>query len=220
MKAVSFSSNEQGFSLAEVMVASAILGVITMAMMSMTRNQMRAMNFMEDRMSMMTLRTEIKQQLLVEGVCKSTFLGMKVKDNPVPITIKSQNGLVLYSDSIPEKSRYDSLEIESLTLNNVDVPNNIGSGWVEVVAQTKRLRDGTGPKVLRPARARIRVQVDSARIIRSCDTGRVTALDCGQHPHGKVITNFIGKSPERVRKKDICIGGIWLLYEKIIDPAC
>ena len=76
MKAVSFSSNEQGFSLAEVMVASAILGVITMAMMSMTRNQMSAMNFMEDRMSMMTLRTEIKQQLLVEGVCKSTFLCM------------------------------------------------------------------------------------------------------------------------------------------------
>jgi prepilin-type N-terminal cleavage/methylation domain-containing protein len=220
MKTASRLADTSGFSLAEIMVASAILSVISLAMITMNRDQMRAMNFMEDKMSMLTLRTELKQNLLVEGVCKQTFEGLQVKDTPIPITINNPQGTTLFSGKAGERRRYDHLEIDSLILQNVDVPDHIGSGWVEVVVKTKRLREGSGPAVLRPAKARIRVNVDSDRVIRSCDTERVTALDCGQSPHGEILTRYIGKCPNRFRKRDICIGGIWLLYDKVNDPSC
>jgi prepilin-type N-terminal cleavage/methylation domain-containing protein len=62
MKTASRLADTSGFSLAEIMVASAILSVISLAMITMNRDQMRAMNFMEDKMSMLTLRTELKQK--------------------------------------------------------------------------------------------------------------------------------------------------------------
>ncbi|MEO0334923.1 MAG: prepilin-type N-terminal cleavage/methylation domain-containing protein [Pseudomonadota bacterium] len=214
------SGDSRGFSLAEVMIASAILGVITLGLMSMTQNQMSALNYMEDKMSVLSLGTEIKQNLLLASVCKSTLEGLKIQDGPIPIAIRDQNGKTLFSDTVKEKRRYETVEIDKLTLQNVDVPDHVGSGWVEIVAETKRLRKGAGPQKLRPARARIRVTVDTDRIIRNCDTGRVTALDCGRHPHGKVVTSYTGECPNRIQKRDICIGGIWLLYEKVVDPSC
>ena len=220
MSSLKTFGNAGGFSLAEVMVASAILGAMSLALMTMIQNQNQAMNFMEDRMSLLSLRTELSQTLLIDSVCKTSLEGIQVADQPVPLTIKNGMGQVLFSDQIDEKRRYDSLEIESLSLRNVDVPDHVGSGWVEVVAKTKRLRKGTGPLHFRPAVARIRVNVDSDRVIRSCDTGRVTALDCGSHPHGEILTSYMGQCPDRFRKRDICIAGIWLLYEKIKDPDC
>jgi len=209
-----------GFSLVELMVTVGIMGVVTMGMMSMMQNQVKTIQYLEDRMAMMNLRNELALNLQSAAVCEATLKGVRITDNPQEIEIVGKNGAPLLSSVDEKMKQFETILIDKITVMNIDVPNNLGNGWVEFKATARRTRTGGGPETFRPAVYRTRVMADSSGTILSCDADRITALDCGKYKNGETVSREIGACPQKFLRTDICVAGLWLLYEKKIDPRC
>ena len=204
------------------MVSVAIMGTISLAMVQMMQNQLQTINYLEDKMAMMNLRNELAINLQSAAVCEQTLLGVRIKDEPQAVKIRDRNGKPILSNE-PEESnlnKFETLLIDNITVKNIDVPTTMGNGWIEFQVNASRTRQGAGPPTFKPATYRTRVMVNSSRSVLSCDADRITALDCGRHKNGEKIVSKEGYCPERIIRTDMCVAGLWLLYEKKRDPDC
>lgn len=213
--------NSKGYTLLETMISLAILGTIAGSTMILINNQSKYIYYLEDRLSLANLREEIAQVLRVGQTCNNTFRGKKLENEPKSFEVIHKSGKVLYTHKEGrEINFYERLNITNLTYKNVDVPVEMGSGWMEVAIHTQRQRKGGGPDILAPKTFRMRVSTNTHQQIASCDTGAATALDCGTYKNGEIKSMTEGSCPDRKIRRDICVASLWLMYDRKDDPDC
>lgn len=213
--------NNRGYTLVESMISMAILGTIAGSTMMLINNQSKYIYYLEDRLALANLRAEVSQELRVANTCDKTFEGKKLDFEPKSFEIVHKSGEILYSYKKESPgSVYERLNIKNLTYKNVDVPSEMGSGWMEVAIHAERQRKGGGPDVLAPTTFRMRVSTNTHKQIASCDTGAITALNCGKWKNGEIKSMTEGECPNRKLRRDICVASLWLMYDRRDDPRC
>lgn len=165
-----------GMSLIEVVVALGVMTAMMMGFMSMINNQSKATSYLEDKLSRVSLETELRMQFTNPDYCTNLFKG-------VPAALKNQNrgdvlGLIKTPSQIEtlrkvfvqknNKIDYDQLELHQVALDNSTVTGPNSSGTMDIVFYPNRRRTGGGPVSLQPIKIKSQVQVDGSSNIISC----------------------------------------------------
>jgi prepilin-type N-terminal cleavage/methylation domain-containing protein len=91
--------NNRGFSLVEIMIAAAMLGAISMGVMSLIQNMRKGEVISETKMEELELRRLITTLLTDQQACKNTFSGINI-GSPVP-NVKNGAGNTVYQKETP-----------------------------------------------------------------------------------------------------------------------
>lgn len=147
-------SNDKGFSLAQVMVAAGLLGVLSLVFMQLTKNMSDQQSFAQSKNDELEIATSVRQLLNDERYCRVSIAGNGEKGDPeTPVTFKkSENDqdsegidIALYASNVDgikrtikkfngannpgelDKSKFGKIKIKSMKLifNNSDADGNL-----------------------------------------------------------------------------------------------
>lgn len=159
-------NNESGFSLVEVIIASVLMTIAALAFSNMQINQARSMVALEDKYSKLSLTDRVKSLLVDPISCAQTLQGLKAINQNIT-AIKNRSGAIELSTSGVQQ-RFDNLEIQSMRLTNIDVPNTANAyGRMTVTVNVDRTRQ-TGMITLAPIVQEIFVSTNASRDIFRC----------------------------------------------------
>ncbi len=177
--------DSSGFSLVSTLVATAILSILSVSLMTLMSQQGRSMNYLEDRMSRISFTKNLSMYLLEKAACEQSLNGVEVGADPSVVEIKKADGTVLYSSSpTSSKNKYDHLEIKKITMKNMTVGTGPSSGMVEVNVVVKSKRSTLGLSGELTLQATTRVLTDGSSNIIGCGsggTGTVTQYNNGSN---------------------------------------
>ncbi len=169
--------SKKGFSLIEMMVVTAVFGVIATSMGSLILNQLQSVQYMEDKISQNSFNMDLKQLVENSDACDASLLNLLIPNigaAPVSTTLKDKNGTVIYDTGDPTKNIYDRLQISSIMVSNLDITPLQTSGTLKMTVATERQRRGGGGSMLRPIEYKISVGVNAARRVTECSPSALT----------------------------------------------
>ncbi|MEO0336857.1 MAG: prepilin-type N-terminal cleavage/methylation domain-containing protein [Pseudomonadota bacterium] len=170
---------KQGFSLIETMIVVGIMGVIALGSMRFIIQQGKTISLMEDRLSRVTLETQLSQELRTDVGCQANLVGLDLtSDGAQLIDLKRSDGSIRYSATHAILSQYDQLKIDQISIRNISVPGPNSSGEVEVEIRTRRQRNNVH-KEMRPIQMRFLASTDASNRISHC--GKISKATCGSH---------------------------------------
>jgi prepilin-type N-terminal cleavage/methylation domain-containing protein len=155
----------QGFSLVEVLIVIAVMGVVMTLVTRVTGQLYSQSTRIEDKQVSLDLKNIITQDLSNDQACRHTFAGRAVNNNPLNINqIRDPENEVLVSSN----SNWSFLNIYQMTLENVNVPNQPNSsGRMNLEIPIGRER---GAGFLKSISVPISVRTDSSGRIASCNS--------------------------------------------------
>ncbi len=109
----------EGFSLAEIVIAMGLMGVAAVAYMKFQENQMRGQKTIQNRAFIDEFTYEFKGYLSRPGICNKSFDNVTMSDGASIDGIKRADGEYKYK--VGEKLEGSSYMISALTLSNVYV---------------------------------------------------------------------------------------------------
>lgn len=190
----------KGFSLIEILVSVAVLGVVSLGLASMISNQMQAVAYVEDQLEKSQIERAIESVLTDYNACGKSFENLQIPANA------SQNRnvgqLKDMSDQVMIRSntQNEKLRVLQMRLRNVSVSTTTGGGTVELEVPLARTRKGGGPDVFKPLKFTFQVAIDASRRVLSCSSARAGVSDfcmCGYN--------------ELKYSCDCCEGSGWIL---------
>jgi Tfp pilus assembly major pilin PilA len=160
-------TNQKGFSLANVMVAAGILGLMAVGMMKMNENSMKSAKTHETKFEIVNIVGEITGILSTPEACLESFEDMKADNNLVD-EIKDHKGRVRFKKG----QKVGSVTIESMRLSDSDssvtvTANDTGDTMLEIVFARGKLVYG-GESLLK--KVKIWVDVDGGKKIKACQS--------------------------------------------------
>lgn len=177
--------NQNGFSIASVVIAMSIMSVITLGVTTLIQNSMKSVTYIEDKLSAINLQNELNMDFSDSRVCKNTLKNLKVvsegEDQVVP-AIKSSNDRIVYK----APTTYDRLNIDRILLENVNVAAPNTTGRMNLSLNLKRQREGVAD--LKPVTVPLSVVTDGTGRIASCvalgseEDGNNPAKRCASAP--------------------------------------
>lgn len=123
--------DKKGFSLAEVMVAAGILGIVSLGVLQLTKNQTKVQKRAETSFEINTISSLISQTLLNSAACSETLVvGTNIADGVSIDEIKNRKGNTLYN----KVNRYgkNQVRINSIVIEGVTVVDNFGEAKLVV----------------------------------------------------------------------------------------
>ena len=181
--------NNSGFSLVEIMIAGAIMGVIILGTTQMLQGQMQTVSFLEDKLSGLDFKGTLIGKLNNEDACKETLGGLAVSNSQNLTAIKAADGSVTYSTTDTSLSSFNKLDITRIQLQNVNLVNAANQfGEMKILVSLKRQRLGGGPPELKPLEITLGVRTrNTTALIDSCraySDGGFENQTCANHPPG------------------------------------
>lgn len=131
-----FLGNNKGFSLAELMVAAGLVGILAVATMNIMKTQSTGMIHLEAKNDEISFFRNVSLQLSIKEACTQTFSGKSVDSSIDELKNSKGNDFV----SIGKKVSTKKVTVSSMELTNVDVPSSGGEGMVNLeVVLTREL---------------------------------------------------------------------------------
>ncbi|MCM2282334.1 MAG: prepilin-type N-terminal cleavage/methylation domain-containing protein [Bdellovibrionaceae bacterium] len=137
-------SGSGGFTLLEVIIASAIGMIVVHGLTSALVNQMRQTAFVEDKISRNQFETEVAAYLEDPSVCGKSLENVRVLPVAQAFALKDSAGQVIFNST--DKNRFDQLRILNMTVKNRTVSSPGASGLVEIEVTTESRREVLGPR--------------------------------------------------------------------------
>jgi prepilin-type N-terminal cleavage/methylation domain-containing protein len=169
--------NQKGFTLVEIMIATAMLSVLSLGLMSLTSNMAKNQVTTETKLESIELRRLIMTLLMDKTACENTFNGLPIGANIT--NIKNGNNTVSYSAG----STYgnNTLQIVSFITVDAGVINSAASvraiDLIITFKKMKKLSSGT----ISNATIRLNVKAPAANgIISACfsDVDQTSQTNC------------------------------------------
>lgn len=169
-------ANQRGFSIIEVLLMSGAMVAALVGFMSLMDHESKSMNYLEDRLSRVSLESEIRMEFAAGDLCKNLLTGVKAPTNGGHADIGGELALAPRKSAMDKIFRsqdgtltYDRLTITKITLEDSDLTNPDSNGSANLVLYPERIRTGGGPSVLRPIKIKTALAVDADYKIKSCD---------------------------------------------------
>ena len=136
--------SERGNILIQVLIAGGIGLTMMAALSKLMINQHNAVNFLEDKLSMIDFERELEQLLGDPAACGTTLVGTAVSPTPQSVVITDASANVLYDPGDATKNRFKGLKINSIDVRDLTVggPNTDGQVAMQII--TERSRKGLG----------------------------------------------------------------------------
>ncbi len=185
--------NQNGFSMAQVMVAGTIMAIMSVGLAEMISQQSKSITYMEDRMSHQNFKKEIETAMSDDAACTETLNSIilpAIGDDLTNVTnVVDSAGNEIYNPADPTKSVYDQIKIDSIKLDNIDVPAINTSGQVKMIFNIKRLRKGGGSESLKSVEIVRNVNVDASFRTVACTGGsNGSSNSCLENDGGRSVS--------------------------------
>lgn len=170
--------NQRGSALIQVIVASAVVGILSLSIASMIHQQQQSVAYLEDSLSYVSLQAELTKVFSSPDHCTQNVehTAMGAVGTAHKFTLKDQLGKTLYTPTAG--GRFDKLNLTA-SIHNVGVNTVNSSGGAEVVIEVVRQRSGGGPQHLKPIKFNAIVAVDGSKEVTLCSPEGVTSIgDC------------------------------------------
>ena len=132
--------NKRGFSLVEIMVAAAMLGAVSLGVMSLQKNMKKGEVISETKMEELELRRLITTLLTDQLACKNTFLGSNIGS---PITqIKNSAGSVVYQTDNTYGN--NTVKITSMSTQDLGIVNSDNTRVVNLNITLQKMKQMAG----------------------------------------------------------------------------
>lgn len=172
--------NESGASLIELMVMSAVGLTMMLGLMAFMNSQVKAVGFLEDKMSRIALEEELKLHFSNQSKCEQVLKGARLPALQKSRSIVNQlKGSDLVFQNSGNKLKYDRLELKDAVVRNNEIGPSSSSGLAELVFSVRRTREGGGPATLQPIRIPLSLAVNKNSRVESCaaETGEADLLE-------------------------------------------
>ena len=158
--------NSSGFSLAEILVAAGLLGIVAVGVININKQMNQGMKTGELRFDKMQTQKEILQVLSDTDSCTQTFSGINAKTGSVS-DIKDGSGNIKFQ--INEKTGIQNLEIANFTLSDSHSSVSVvspGMGDTHLNIQYKGKNGTTGGN--KSGKIKLKVETDASDNILTC----------------------------------------------------
>ena len=121
--------NNKGFSLAEVVVAAGLLGVVSLGVMRLVDNMMKSQKTFETQSEITLVSNGIAQALVNEKACENTFAGINLGANTSVPSIQNSNGASIFdvgSQYGNRKVLLTGLDVQNISLTS-DGTSKVGT---------------------------------------------------------------------------------------------
>ncbi|MBF0314698.1 MAG: hypothetical protein HQK52_14855 [Oligoflexia bacterium] len=180
--------NLLGFSLVEIMIATSLMGGLTLALMQITKNQNVSMKRLESSSEIITTKTLIENMLLDENACLKTMGTNPLTNGMTFSAIKDKNNVNFITVGAPIAN---VITVESIQLLFVGTPvaNEFNNMTLKITFKhiSSILTNSKIPKDLT-----LRVRVDSSNVVTDCFSDLDNAILTAKQ---EVCSNF-GGTPE------------------------
>jgi len=169
--------NQKGFSLIEMLIAASVLTVLAVGMSQFIVSQHNNVSNLEDRLTKVSLEAQLKIFLTESSGCTQTFTGKQALATQPITQIFDSLGAVQF-DTASGLNKFDFLELDSMTLENISVPGPDSTGRMKLEVQVKRIRGKLGSNSLKPINIEFTVSTNSSNEITTC--GGSGSFDVGE----------------------------------------
>ena len=170
MKTKSLWLSSRGFSMAEITIAVAIMGMLSLWMAQMTGNSVKGSKTTEQKMDMLTEQMEMKQLLTSVESCSVTFGGQLVTGLPrtVSTIIRSVKGVQTTKWTTNTLSSKKDLKLTSVTMTSYtgDIDNAL-TGDLNVDVKWEKIGKYFGPQYVTDS-VHLSVTINSSNVIQDC----------------------------------------------------
>lgn len=146
-----FLSQNKGISLVEVMIAAAILGVITVAFMQMFHSNNMGINSIANRQEVSALNTDILAFLIPRDTCEASFSNARMDAPRAYNQLRTLSGDVRYqTSSAGANTVYGGIRLEHMELGHfvpsdpANTNNLYGKADLTIVYRPERKASGPG----------------------------------------------------------------------------
>ena len=184
----------RGFSIAEVMVAAGLMGLLSVGLLNITKQQAVVQKRSETSVEINIISSLISQTLLNSGACNNTLgLGGNVSNGKTLTAIKNRNGEVLFDTT--SKYGNNTVGLQSMELSGLSVSpttNGFLYGTVKLDILFEKLsKTLSGKKTLRKSFT-VNVQLDGSSNLTKCYSATENAVDTAVGESQETICASIG----------------------------
>ncbi|WP_372655202.1 prepilin-type N-terminal cleavage/methylation domain-containing protein [Halobacteriovorax sp.] len=158
--------NDRGFSLAEILVAAGLLGLLSLGVMQMNGSMMKGQATAEVKMEAIEIRRQIILNMSEKMACENTLSGTNLGDTVNSIKNTADNAIF----TVGNKYGANALELESITVVDVgDVGGGMRDAELQVVFKSlKKAAYGSSEKVFK-SRLKVKAANSTAPITECYD---------------------------------------------------
>jgi prepilin-type N-terminal cleavage/methylation domain-containing protein len=131
--------NQKGFTLAEIVVAAGLLGIVSLGVMRLVDNMNKSQKTFETKSEIVLVTNSIAQSLTNEEACKNTFSGINLVTDSSVASIQNSTGASIFDVGSVYGNR--SVRLTSLDIDNVSLANDGSSksGTFELLIGLEKL---------------------------------------------------------------------------------
>lgn len=166
--------NNEGYSLIELLVVMAVMGILVLALTSIFTQQLKMSNYLDFRSEASNFLYEIRNNLSIGDSCKKSFIDIATNINQAHVPqVVDDGGNVLVTEGQDVVGR---LTIVSIATENKNVPPAGGEGIMELVFTIESKKQVQGNKTL-VRKLPVKVEANAAGVIQNCGTGGAIIWD-------------------------------------------
>lgn len=170
-----FSKNQSGFSLVEIMIATAMLAGLSLGVMKTLEMMNKGQVVSDTKLEEFELKRLVATNLLDKNACNATLGGRSIGSNITEI--KNSGGAVLYTSGLTYNN---SIEITQMTIVDKGLPGANGSRSVDLVISAKRVKKilkETAKDIKIPLIVTVPMPSSATGVIISCFTNENALID-------------------------------------------
>ncbi len=166
---------QKGFSIIEISIAMAIMGLMSVGLAGMIKSQADQVFYVEDKLVHQDMKMAMDRLLRDDTICTNMLSTVKVpgplgsiSTNPAgTIVIKDSTNALIYDPSDDTKNKFDKLKISNIRIENVDVVDETSGNRVNILIDVNRIR-GIASQALQSISIPKNVTIDGTRLITNC----------------------------------------------------
>ena len=156
--------NEGGFSLAELLVDTGLLAVISLGVMQLMKNQNEVLQTAETKSEELELYNQVRIAMIKKENCQATLNGVALGSEFDEI-VDGGSGNILFQ--VGRKYGTNTIELEKLELIEKDIPAGGGLGTAILKLSIKRLKKKQGANQI-SRDILLQVKASSANLVEEC----------------------------------------------------